>query len=141
MNEEYIYPTKSSRIRVLAIWLVVFAAFAVASVAARAFLQYVAPLPPCDQLVSSRLVLLSAGLTALAPALIFARTAWLAYLHRQFPPPGASVFFRTKIQRGLLALLQGVSALTISVAFLWLFGYIATSETAQVIFGVHSCGT
>jgi hypothetical protein len=141
MDSEYIDPTRSSRIRVIAYLLAVVSCLFGANAGIRAFSMHVVPMPPCDQVPWLRLVLALLGILMLVPALIYGRTAWNVYVHHQFPPPGTPVFFRTKVQRGPLAALQGMSALVISAGLVWLFGYLAGSETVQVIFfGASSCG-
>jgi hypothetical protein len=140
MESEYITPTRSTRIRVIAYLLVFAVCLFCVSAGIRAFSMHVVPMPLCDQVPWLRLVLVLLGVLMLVPALIYGRTAWRVYVHHQFPPPGTPVFFRTKVQRGLLATVQGVSALIISAAIVWLFGYLAISETVQVIFfGASTC--
>ncbi len=141
MDTEYIHPTKGTRIRVIAHLLAVIACLMGAGVGMTAYSTHVAPMAVCDQVPWLRFALALLGVLILVPALTFGRTAWNVYVHRQFPAPGASVFFRTKVQRGLLAAVQGISALTISAGLFFLLGYIATSDTAQAIFfGTSSCG-
>lgn len=105
------------------------------------FSMHVVPMPLCDQVPWLRLVLVLLGILILVPALIYGLTAWKVYVHHQFPPPGTPVLFRTKVQHGLLAALQGISAPIVSARLVWMLGYLAVLETVQVIFfGASSCG-
>lgn len=138
MEVEYIYPTRSSRLRVLGGVLLPAAVVAGGYVLAQAYTDYVAPLEVCDQVPWARLALLLLGLVVLVPTWVYGRMAWGVYAHRQFPPPGAAVFFKTKVHRGLYAAVQGISAFAICAILAGVLGYIATSEMTQVIFG-QSC--
>jgi hypothetical protein len=141
VNQDYILPTRSSRIRVFLQWLGIFAVFGIAHIAARLFLKYIAPLPGCDQLPWIRLTLALVVLILLVPAWLFGRMAWKAYFYRQFPPPGTAVFFPTKISRGALAVFYAVGPLLMCCIFLWLLGYVISSGPFGVMFSSFACRT
>ena len=141
MDTDYIYPTKSSRFRVMAKLAGIIAAVALISFGSNAYSEHVAPLPICDQVPWARLAIVTVGLALLVPAIFFGRAAWRIYFYRQFPPPGTPVFFRAKVQRGLWATVQGLSAALLAVVSLSLLSYLAISDTVQtLLFGANSCG-
>jgi amino acid transporter len=139
MDADYIYPTKGSRVRRVGAMAVVLVVFVAAAIGSRLLAKHVTPLPVCEQIGWLQLAIALVVLAALVPAIVFANKTYKIYKHRQYPPPGAAVFLRTKIQRGLGALVQGLTTAVVSAFFFFLVAYVAVSDTAHVIFLSHSC--
>lgn len=120
-TEDHIQPTRSMRLRLLALWLPMFLGLPLLFAAGvQAYLRHVVPMPLCDQLPWMQLIVAMVCLALLGAAVFIGSWAWRVAKSGQFPPPGARVFFRTRIQRGWLAWTQAASGAAISLGLFWL---------------------
>lgn len=100
---EYVESTRGIRVRLLAIWLGATASVPLLGAATRAYNRHVAPLPICEQLPWMRLSVVVVSLLFLLVAGWMASYAWRVRGSGRVPPPGAWVFFRTRVHRGWIA--------------------------------------
>lgn len=128
-QEDYIVPTRSMRLRLLAKWLGVMAMILLLGWGVETYNRNVARLPFCDGLAWSQLILVAAYLILLTGAFWVGRYAWRIVTTGQMPPPGTLVMFRTKIHRGWFAQLNVVS--------LTLLSLMLAGTVAYTLFGLH----
>jgi hypothetical protein len=117
MPIEYIEPTPSARTRIL---ITLGVLVLVVAIGQFAIFPFVNSLPPCDSLVWNKRILVAEMVVFILFALWQRRSIWRVVRARQWPLPGADVYFRTRIYRGwrLAAVICGLAAWPILVIWL-----------------------
>jgi len=143
MKEHLIVPTPKSRIVALsklAIWPLVAYGLLQAS---RHHLSHVAILQHCAQLPWLRIYVLVATMVLTGLSVLVARNGWRIWRSGQYPAPGTSVLFATRIRTGWWARLDTIIMFALSafsVALLIaLLEYFVFSEVGLYVLGLRGC--
>lgn len=97
MATEYLEPTPSARTRILVVLGILVIVFAIGQFA---IFPFVESLPPCERLAWNKRILVAEMVGFIAFALWQLRSIWQVVRARQWPLPGANVYFRIRIYRG-----------------------------------------
>ena len=116
MPAEYVEPTPRGRTRIL-IEIAVVAVMVSAAVVASSAIK---SLPVCEVLPWTALLFSAAALFCLAVAALLIRTLWCMLSARQYPLPGASVLFRTRVRRGPRLMLDAAALVLGAAGLIWL---------------------
>jgi hypothetical protein len=128
---EYIEPTSAGRLRLLAIFALWALVFAIGQFVP---FPYVDSLPPCESIAWTKALLLSGSLLYAGVALWVIWPAWQTGHSRQYPHPGADVFFRSRVVRGWRVAAYVAARLT---TFL-LLGWLAIKLGPLVVQGISA---
>lgn len=143
MVERVITPTPGQRTIALLKALSPAAVVVALHFGGRAYTSNVAPLPLCDQLTGMRLAVLFVALVLLGFMLALLRTGLRAWRSGQFPAPGTSVLFRTRVSVGWWARASAISMLILAslfaVALGYLLNYFVFSEVGPYLLGFSRC--
>ena len=143
MVEHVITPSPKQRTVALLKALFPLAVIVALYFGARVYTSSVAPLPPCDQLSGIRLAVLSAAVALLGSTLVTLRTGLRVWRSGQFPAPGTSVLFSTRVSLGWWARANAISILIFgglfAVALGFLLNYFVFSEFGLYLLGFRRC--
>lgn len=141
----YLTPTPRQRLAALAKYLLPLLAVFALSRAARLYTDHVADLPFCEQLPWMRVVIATCVAAVAGCSYLCGRSGFRILRSGQFPAPGSSVLFRTRVRTGWWARANGVAWLLISslvAAFLvGILDMFVFSEVGPSIVGLRDCGS
>ena len=138
MADEYIYPSKHDRLVIVARVLAGFVLYFVLRVSISRYVAHASAAPICEQLIYWRFFTAFFTLVFVALAIQLIRFAVLAKRHGQLPFPGTRVFFRTKIVRGPLVVVEAVSSLAIALSILVGVGYVLSRPAVLTVFSSYN---
>ena len=117
MRVEYLEPTPTGRFRLLGYFALSVLVLALGQLALFPFID---TLPRCESLGWTKVVLLAEGVFCAAWGLWLIWSAWQTIHFRQYPHPGADVFFRTRVFRGWWLVADVLGRMTVLLLLCWL---------------------
>ena len=134
MHAEYIEPTAAARARILA--FLVLGALVIA-VGQFVLFPYVYSLPLCESVGWSK-ALLSGGIVLCAGVAVWLIwPAWKTFHFRQYPYPGADVFFRTRVIRGW----RVAAYIVVRLTTFFLLSWLAINIVPLVVHAIRAAST
>ncbi len=137
MTDDYLHPSSRQRLRIAATLLIAFAAYLALKFGILRFVHFVAAKPVCAQIVWWRGFIVFFALVAIAFSARQVYTAIAALRCGQWPLPGTTVFFRTRIERGGKVKFHAMTMFVVAVAVLGLLAYVLALEPVRAMFASY----
>ncbi len=104
----YLEPTKGAKVKLIALFLFVLAINPISNFLWGMYSDWTKSLPECDEIFWLERGLNFISLLLAMLSILAFREAYLIIKYKQFPYPGAKVYVRTKIRKGLSASIVGI---------------------------------